>query len=409
MTTPFHVYSEIGPLKKILLHRPGKEIENMTPGTMQTLLFDDIPYAEVAMKEHDAFATTLRKQGVEVVYFDDLLAESIAEPSSKAALIRAYVQEIEFPSPARAEAVTEFLESVEDPVDLCQHMIAGLTTDLFPNLPKQTLTDYVDRSTILTQPMPNLYFMRDPLSIIGNGVSIHHMYTRVRNRETLLVDHVFRHHPIYTDPAIPRWYHREDFHSLEGGDILVLSEDTVMIGISQRTHPGGIEHVAKRLLNGSSGFTRVIAIRIPKIRAFMHLDTVLTQVDRDAFTIHPEIEPQLMLIELTKNGNDELQLRECEEDLSHVLAKVLRQDRIRLIPCAGGHPIHAPREQWNDGSNTLCIRPGECVVYQRNTYTNDLLDKNGIKLYEIESSELSRGRGGPRCMSMPLVRETLSV
>ena len=163
------------------------------------------------------------------------------------------------------------------------------------------------------------------------------------------------------------------------------------------------------LLNGSSGFTRVIAIRIPKIRAFMHLDTVLTQVDRDAFTIHPEIEPQLMLIELTKNGNDELQLREYEEDLSHVLAKVLRQDRIRLIPCAGGHPIHAPREQWNDGSNTLCIRPGECVVYQRNTYTNDLLDKNGIKLYEIESSELSRGRGGPRCMSMPLVRETLSV
>lgn len=408
MTSILNVHSEIGNLKSVLLHRPGREIENMTPASMHNLLFDDIPYAEVAMKEHDAFATTLRKNGVTVHYTKDLLAESLQDESLKTALVEKYVEEIGLPSPGRIEAITSFLLSINNLSDLCDHLIAGLTTDLFPDFRKETLTDFVDFSTILTDPMPNLYFMRDPLAVIGKGVAINRMYTKVRNRETLLIEHIFKHHPVYGSSEIPHWYDRQDLRSLEGGDVLVLSPETVMIGISQRTHPGAIECIADRLIGEHTDFTRVIAIRIPKIRAFMHLDTVLTQVAHDAFLIHPEIEPELMLFELTKNASTGITIREYEEDLTHVLAKVLKQDRMRLIPCAGGHPIHAPREQWNDGSNALCIKPGECIVYQRNWVTNDLLDKNGIKLYEIESSELSRGRGGPRCMSMPLVREPLS-
>lgn len=406
MTSPLQVYSEIGPLKKVLLHRPGKEIENMTPGTMEDLLFDDIPYAEAAMKEHDAFATIMEKQGVEIVYLTDLLAESLQDEGVRKDFIARYIGEMEFPSPARNKSLAAYLEGINDLSLLCDTMIAGLTLDDFPSIKKTTLTDRADDSMILTQPMPNLYFMRDPLSVIGQGVSIHRMYTAVRQRETLLTEQIFTHHPVYGTEAIPKWYHRNETHSLEGGDILVLTKDTVMIGISQRTHPGGIETVAKSLLD-AGGFKQVIAVKIPKVRAFMHLDTVLTQVDYDKFVIHPEIEPTLRIFTLTKNGPDGLRITENTNQLARVLADVLQQEQVQLIPCAGGHPIHAPREQWNDGSNTLCIKPGECVVYVRNYHTNDLLDRYGIKLHEIDSSELSRGRGGPRCMSMPLVREAI--
>lgn len=405
MASPLQVYSEIGPLKKVLLHRPGQEIENMTPKTMETLLFDDIPYAEVAMKEHDAFATTLQKAGVQVLYFTDLLAESLRDRTVRENFLSRYILEIDFPSPERNRSVMEFLTGIDDLQELCGHLIAGLTLDTFPDLSAQTLTDLSDESIILTQPMPNLYFMRDPLTVIGEGVSIHRMYTRVRNRETLLTEQIFTHHPVYGDKEIPHWYEREETRSLEGGDILVLSEDTVMIGISQRTHPGGIETVARRLL-ADGGFRRVIAVKIPKVRAFMHLDTVLTQVDYDKFVIHPEIEPTLKLFELTLHDGA-LAIEESHKPLAALFADILGQTKVSLIPCAGGHPIHAPREQWNDGSNTLCIKPGEVVVYARNYYTNDLLDRHGIKLHEIDSSELSRGRGGPRCMSMPFVREPI--
>lgn len=406
MTSPLQVYSEIGPLKTVLLHRPGKEIENMTPTTMEKLLFDDIPYAEAAMKEHDAFAIMLEKEGVQVLYLTRLLKESLTDAEVRREFIARYVREMEFPSVERNRSLTAFLEET-DLDALCDHVIAGLTLDTFPQIQRETLTDLSDDSIILTQPMPNLYFMRDPLSVIGNGVSIHRMFTRVRNRETLLTEQIFCHHPVYGNPEIPHWYARSHQHSLEGGDILTLTEDTVMIGISQRTHPGGIETVAKRLL-ANGGFKQVIAVKIPKVRAFMHLDTVLTQVDSDKFVIHPEIEPTLRLFVLTQNGQDGLTIRESDKTLAGLLAEVLGQDTVTLIPCAGGHPIHAPREQWNDGSNTLCIRPGEVIVYARNYHTNDLLDRYGIKLHEIDSSELSRGRGGPRCMSMPFVREPLS-
>ncbi len=407
MKSPLHVYSEIGPLKKVLLHRPGQEIENMTPKTMETLLFDDIPYAEVAMKEHDAFATILRKAGVEVVYLTDLLAESLEDDGVRKAFIARYVKEIDSPSPVKKRSLTEFLEGLTEREALCRHVIAGLTLDSFPDIRKENLSDLADDSIIITQPMPNLYFMRDPLAVIGEGVAINRMHSTVRNRETLLTDHIFRHHPVYGSDQIPHWYGRQENHSLEGGDILVLSQHTVMIGISQRTHPTGIETVAKRLLE-QGGFQQVIAVSIPKIRAFMHLDTVFTQVDTDKFVIHPEIEPTLRMFVFTADEKGELRIEESEKGLADLLAEALGQDRVTLIPCAGGHPIHAPREQWNDGSNTLCIRPGEVVVYARNYHTNDLLDRHGIKLHEIDSSELSRGRGGPRCMSMPLARESIA-
>lgn len=406
MTDILQVFSEIGPLKKVLLHRPGKEIEHMTPQTMATLLFDDIPYAEAATKEHDAFAMTLRKAGVEVEYTETLLEESLMTPETRDALLTPLLAEAGIGSPLRREALRAYLDSLP-PNELVEVLIGGITTDALPEGLPQSLEEHVRPFAILTQPMPNLYFMRDPLTVMGNGVAINRMATAVRQRETLLMEHIFRHHPVYGDPSIPKWGSRDQAFPLEGGDILVLSEQTLAVGISQRTQPAAIEALARRILSSSGGFSRILAVDIPKIRAFMHLDTVLTQVDRDLFVIHPEIEKTLTVYELTLEG-DALRIASLGTDLATVFGEALGCGKVRLIPCAGGHPIHAPREQWNDGSNTLCVRPGEAVVYTRNYVTNDLLDRHGIKLYEIDSSELSRGRGGPRCMSMPLIREPLN-
>ena len=253
----------------------------------------------------------------------------------------------------------------------------------------------------MIDPMPNLYFTRDPFACIGSGVSLHRMYSQTRNRETLFGDYIFRYHPNYK--SVPKVYNRQMESSLEGGDILVLSRDTVAVGISQRTEPFAIENLAKNLLG--LGFSQVLAIDIPKSRSFMHLDTVFTMVDRGLFTVHPAIlrDLDVYVLELGKGGS--VRIREEQGRLSDILQRHLELDRVELIPCGGGNPIDAAREQWSDASNTLAVAPGEVVVYSRNYVTNRLLEEHGVKIHCIPSSELSRGRGGPRCMSMPFVRD----
>lgn len=285
--------------------------------------------------------------------------------------------------------------------------MAGINKNELPQLSKKSLSDLTaDEYPFVADPMPNLYFTRDPFASIGNGVSLNKMYSVTRNRETLYADYIFKYHKDFKG-KVERFYDRDfEFH-IEGGDILNLTEKTLAIGISQRTEASAIEHIAKQIFFNSNNqkIETILAVNIPNNRAMMHLDTVFTQIDVDKFTIHPGIQGPLQVFEITKGKCQELNIKEVNEELECILAKHLEVDKVKLIQCGGGDKVIADREQWNDGSNTLCIKPGEVIVYSRNYVTNKLLVDNGIKIHVIPSSELSRGRGGPRCMSMPLIRE----
>lgn len=403
------VTSEVGRLKTVLLHRPGKELENLIPDYLERLLFDDIPYLKVAREEHDAFANVLRQQGVEVLYLEELAAEAIAEGDVRKKLIEEFLDEGRVIGKGSREAIKSFFSELSNR-ELIDKMMAGLRKSELPNYRNKSLTDMIENSyPFVLDPMPNLYFTRDPFATIGSGISLNHMKTETRNRETIFAKYIFRNHPRFKDAHVPMWFDRVESSSLEGGDKLVLNDKVVAIGISARTDAVSIEKFAKNILNSDESFETVLAFDIPKKRAFMHLDTVFTMVDYDKFTIHPEIEGPLQVYSITKSkkDDDELDIVKEEATLNDILKKYLELDDVTLIRCAGGDEIDAAREQWNDGSNTLAIGPGEVVVYSRNYVTNKILQEHGIKIHEIPCSELSRGRGGPRCMSMPLVREDI--
>ncbi len=405
-----NVNSEIGELKTVLLHRPGRELENLTPKWLTQLLFDDIPWLDLAQKEHDAFADVFRKNGVEVLYLTDLVAESLAVSMGvKKAFINQFIEEASVTSETLRDKVFDYLMSIEDNKSLVEITMSGIRKQQIPNFEKRTLSDYIRDYPFVTDPMPNLYFTRDPFSIINQGVAISKMYSHTRSRETIYGEFIFKHHPVYSDPNIPKYYNRQEIPTIEGGDILVLSDCVLAVGVSERTHPTAIEKLAKNLFyNHKTNYEVVLAFDIPKQRAFMHLDTVFTQVDENKFLIHHDMKNVLKAFELRRHPErpNKLKVTPVEGDLDQILSKYLGKE-IELIPCGGDDSVAADREQWNDGANTIVLRPGEVIVYERNHMTNALLQKHGVKVHAIPSSELSRGRGGPRCMSMPFYRKNL--
>ena len=401
--SPIQVRSEIGPLRRVLLHRPGQELENLMPDTIQRLLFDDIPYLKLAQEEHDRFCQVLRDCGAEVVYLEDLTAEALSDPAVKRQFVLDYIRDAGIHGEKRTGMIADYFLAMSTR-NMVLQMMAGVRKADIRGYGRKNLTDYLgDYYPFVVDPMPNLYFTRDPFACVGDGVSIHRMYAHTRDRETLFARYIFRHHPEYG--RVPLLYEPGDEHTLEGGDILVLSHRVAAVGISQRTHPVAIELLAKRLLQEENGFEQVLAIDIPKARSFMHLDTVFTMVDRDKFTVHPNIREELRLFVLERGEHGRLSITEEHGRLEDVLREHLDLDRVTLIPCGGDSPIDAAREQWNDGSNTFAVAPGKVVVYDRNHTTNRLLADHGIQVLPIPSSELSRGRGGPRCMTMPLRRD----
>ncbi len=403
MSSPIQVYSEIGRLKRVLLHRPGAELENLVPEYLEQLLFDDIPDLRMAQQEHDAFADTLRQNGVEVVYLIDLVAESLTDEAIKAQFIDDFLADARITTDRERASLREYLAAMETK-KMISAMMAGVRKDELPN--SQSLGDFLRHLEggypFALDPIPNLYFTRDPFAAIGPGVSIHRMFSATRHRETMFAHYIFHHHPLYRQ--VPIFYDRDENFPLEGGDILILSPQTLAVGISQRTHENAIERFAKRILTPESGFEEILAFNIPKQRSFMHLDTVFTMVDRDTFTVHPNILREIDIIVLTRDA-DRIRIDQETGTIEQILQKHLHLDQVHLLRCGHRNTIDAAREQWNDGSNTLAIAPGEVVVYSRNRVTNALLRDSGVRVHEIPSSELSRGRGGPRCMSMPLVRE----
>ncbi len=408
--TALNVTSEIGRLKTVLLHRPGEEIENLTPDLLERLLFDDIPYLKIAREEHDAFAQTLRDAGVEVLYLEKLAAEAIAtDEAIKMEFIHEFIKEANVQSESLHNALVDYFLSFNDQ-DMVNKMMAGVRKEELSNYHRNSLYDLVNVTyPFVCDPMPNLYFTRDPFATIGHGISLNHMRTETRNRETIFAKYIFKAHPRFKGKDIPFWFNRGENTSIEGGDELILSKEILALGISQRTDSVSVEKLAQRILSApTSSFKTVLAFQIPVSRAFMHLDTVFTQVDVDKFTVHPGIVGPLHVYAITLDPNNPEQLQTVKEvdTLENILTKYLKRP-ITLIKCGDGDDIISAREQWNDGSNTLAIAPGEVVVYDRNYVTNGILKKHGIKLHIIPSSELSRGRGGPRCMSMPLIRDDL--
>ncbi len=406
---PICVRSEIGPLKKILLQRPGRELEFLSPNTMGQLLFDDIPYLYGAQREHDHFAGLLRDNGVEVAYLDDLAVEALSSHDFlKEQFIRETISRAGFTALGYQDALFEYLSAISDLKELVHKTMEGIPfTEVFPNCTPDSMLLAQSGTRFLIPPMPNLYFTRDPFACIGGGVSVNHMYSEARNRETIYGKYIFRYHPEFV--GAHEYYTSDRYFCVEGGDILNLSPTVLGVGISERTQPEAVMDLAKSIFaDEEAQIHTVLAFSIPRTRAFMHLDTVFTQVDREKFTVHPGILDSLRVFELTGKGCKEVTVREVSGPLDEVLARYLGLDKVQLIRCGGDSQIAAEREQWNDGANTLCIAPGTVVVYDRNYVTNWLLEDAGVTVLKFGGSELSRGRGGPRCMSMPLTRLPLA-
>ncbi len=371
------------------------------------MLFDDIPFLEEAQKEHDEFAKILKDKGIRVYYITDLLTETIeCNVVAKTEFIETYAAEavntnayINDKNKAISLMVS-YLDKQENIGAMIRETIAGIK---LADITKENIMD-TSNSLFIAKPLPNMYFQRDPFASVGNGVAINKMSSVTRNRETLYADIIFKYHPSFSGLNMPLWYERDYETSIEGGDIIVLNKKTVLVGISERTKKKSVEVFAHNLFNSANDFESVIAIDIGTSRKYMHLDTVFTQVDTNTFAAHPAIfNEQLNIIEIKKNGLD-LKLRHSRILIDKLLKKYLEVSDINLIMCGGEDPIASAREQWSDGANTLCIAPGEVIVYSRNAVTNQLLQDAGIKTHILRASELSRGRGGPRCMSMPLVR-----
>jgi len=403
---PINVYSEIGKLKKVLLHRPGNELENLSPNYLSELLFDDIPYLKEAVKEHDAFAQAFKDNGTEVFYVTELLENTIDQNNLKEKFIEEFLNMSEINNNYIKDALTNLLLPMNTK-EMIDKIISGVRTNEL-DLKKDIFSVKVRKHNMdipfFLNPMPNYYFQRDPVAMVGKGALINKMRTPARRRESMLMEYVLKYNKEYE--TTPIYYEKNYPYAIEGGDILVLNEKTVAVGISLRTDPESLEILAEKIFNEyKDKFDTILGFLIPAKRAYMHLDTVFTMLDYDKFVVHSTLEEVMRVFAIKKKTELEYDIIEEKNSLKTILEHYLDVDKVTLIKCGDGDEIAAEREQWNDGSNCVALEPGKVIVYDRNTITNKLLKEHGVEIVEIPSGELSRGRGGPRCMSMPLFRE----
>ena len=400
-----NVKSEYGKLLKVLVHRPGEETENLSPTTYEELLFEDAYYLKKAREEHDEFAKVLKEQGVEVVYLENLVAEVLSlSDEIKEKFLEQFAKEAKISKHSKLfPTIMNYFHSFDDNKKLVDKLIAGIKFEELNHEGEESLWELSTSDIFVMKPMPNTIFTRDPFSTIGNGVSLHRMTYETRIRETIFGEYIFKYHPEYKDTT--KYYDRIRSTHIEGGDVMILKNDTIAVGISQRTEAQSVEKLAYSLFSADDSEVKTIyAFDIPKGRSWMHLDTVFTQIDKNKFAIFTEY--KFTVFKVTMNADGTLNIQSLKKEIKEVMEDVFGVEAT-LIVTGNGDPLIAEREQWNDGSNVLAVAPNTVITYNRNFVTNEALRKHGVKVLEINSSELSRGRGGPRCMSMPLQREDI--
>ncbi len=396
------VDSEVGALRTVLLHRPGAELQRLTPRNNDQLLFDGVPWVARAQEEHDAFADILRGRGVEVLLLADVLTEALALDAARALGIAAAVDARRLGG-GLADALSTHLLGAS-PAELATVLMAGMTFDELPVAERTAGVSLVRRmhhgSDFVVDPLPNLLFTRDSSFWVGDRVAITSLALPARHRETSLTDLIYAHHPRFAGTA--RAYGHASA-PLEGGDVLLLAPGVLAIGVGERTTPAGAESFARSAFADGLAHT-VLAVPIAQQRASMHLDTVCTMVDRDAVVMYPAIQNTLSAFTIRADG-DHVTV-DGPAPFVEAAAAAMGIDRLRVID-TGLDPVTAEREQWDDGNNTLAVAPGVVVAYERNVETNARLAAAGIEVLAITGSELGSGRGGPRCMSCPVSRAPL--
>jgi arginine deiminase len=392
------VDSEVGVLRRVLIHRPGLELARLTPRNKKALLFDEVPWLERAQEEHDAFTGVLASRGVELLDLRDLLVDVLSLDAVRARLIGAAVDDSRLER-AVSEPLVEWLGAA-DPPALAEALLGGVTVGELPFTPRSLLGQLAERTEFVIPPLPNHLFTRDSSAWIGGRVHVSEMALPARRREVAHVDAVYRHHPRFRHGPAPVSVPAP----LEGGDVLVLAPGRVLVGVGERTSPAAVERLALELTERAAG-AEVLVAAIPAQRATMHLDTVLTMVDRDAFTVYPEVAETSSLFRVRRIG-DRLRI-DSAGDLRGALAAALGLPDVRLVP-TGGDPHRRDREQWDDANNVLALAPGVVVSYDRNVATNQRLAEAGVEVLTVPGSELGHGRGGARCLSCPLERAPLS-